>query len=497
MPKMPGFLHARSKRDQAEWDLVQSRTAARLAAMFRHETGQEPPPIGDDGTPVVVDPGVDSATASTQPAARPSRASGRRPRIVVVGDRDGPPADGARPRPRRPMNRGVGPNGWTVVDPSIRTDPLAPIEPVGVMSTPGDDLGEDIWRLPGESIPDLAPSPEPAPDPAETAVTAPVAASQPDIEAEPLEAPALVVADPVIEVHAVAARPAPVRRPAKRRSQAKVPVAALPPAPPPAPTAHCPYCAQFLDPAPTVSKRCDRCRQRIVVKRAEGRMVYLTEAAVLVFDAERRRVANAGRLTRERERWLRLAAPAGAPASRVMQLGSARLTEEVVAAARTLYLTTVDRAVRAAKRDHDWDGAARIRREQAMTLYRLAGSRVPPSADVLAAYREGVAAELRGVAEISRDAELVSARCCDPCRADDGRIFRIATELRVPRLPHAACPKGLCRCQWDLAARDRRTIRRYLQRRPGTAARAASPEDAPTVPPEDASTAPVESVPVA
>jgi ketosteroid isomerase-like protein len=240
--------------------------------------------------------------------------------------------------------------------------------------------------------------------------------------------------------------------------------------------AYCPYCALVLDPAPTVSRRCDRCRQKIMVKRVDGQAVYLTEAAVQVFDSERRRIANAGRLTRERERWLRLAATAGAPAGRQAQLAAARLSEEVVAASRSLYLTTVDRAVRTAKRDRDWDGASRIRRDQAMALYRLAGSPVPPPADVVATYREGVAAELRGVAEISRDAELVSARCCDACRADDGRIFRITSELRTLRLPHADCPKGLCRCHWDLAARDRRTIRRYLQRRPGTATRTTSAE---------------------
>ena len=70
----------------------------------------------------------------------------------------------------------------------------------------------------------------------------------------------------------------------------------------------------------------------------------------------------------------------------------------------------------------------------------------------MALYREGVAAELRGIAEISRDAELVAASCCDACRADHHRIFRISTELRQPRLPHADCPRGLCRCHWDLAA---------------------------------------------
>ena len=216
------------------------------------------------------------------------------------------------------------------------------------------------------------------------------------------------------------------------------------------------------------------------MKRVEGRAVYLTEAAVLVFEAERRRVASSGRLTRERERWLRLAAAAGAPAERQARLAAAPLSEKVVDAARTLYLGTVDRAFRAAKRDHDWETASRIRREEATALYRVHGSGVPPQAELVALYREGVVAELRGIAEFSRDAELVSASCCDICRADDRRIFRIANELRVPRLPHEGCPRGLCRCGWDLAARDRTTMRRYLRRRPHTESRTAPNEPAPT-----------------
>lgn len=499
MPRMPGFLQSRSKKEEAEWDRVQSRTAARLAAMFREETGQEPSAEADLSSVPPLD-GVDVAgqAPTLESAPRARRADGRRPRIIVLGNPDGGTVKPTRPRARRVVEHGPGPNGWTVVDPSARDD-LA--EPVAVMATPAEGHpAEDIWRLPVEPAADLAMAPEAPAEVAESAAAPGVPASvdallSPDVPPS-ADVPPGAEALPSPAASQRAPRPAALRTPAKRKSRASSRVVAAVPVPPPAPTAHCPYCALLLDPAPTVSKRCDRCRQRIVVKRADGRMVYLTEAAVLVFDAERRRVANAGRLTRERERWLRLAAPAGAPASRVTQLGAARLTEEVVSAARTLYLTTVDRAVRAAKHDRDWDAAARIRREQAMTLYRLAGSRVPPPAEVLAVYREGVAAELRGVAEISRDAELVSARCCDACRADDGRIFRIATELRVPRLPHAACPKGLCHCQWDLAARDRRTIRRYLQRRPGTAVRAVSPEAASTIPPEDMPTASAEAAPV-
>lgn len=472
MPRMPGFLQSRSKREQAEWDLVQSRTAARLAAMFREETGQEPPADEDAVSPV---DGGDAADApALESAPRERREGTRRPRIVVMGDAATAPVKPPRRKARPIVQRGAGPNGWTVVDPSVREDPA---EPVPVMAPPTDDQADDdMWRLPSEPATDLPMSAEaPAQAPLEAAdtVVTPSFEEAPSAEAEPTpEAPTAEVVPT-----RVVAPPKAARTPARRKSRARSRTVVAPP-PPPAPVviAHCPYCALVLDPAPTVSRRCDRCRQRIMVKRVDGQAVYLTEAAVQVFDSERRRIANAGRLTRERERWLRLAATAGAPAGRQAQLAAARLSEEVVAASRSLYLTTVDRAVRTAKRDRDWDGASRIRRDQAMALYRLAGSPVPPPADVVATYQEGVAAELRGVAEISRDAELVSARCCDACRADDGRIFRITSELRTLRLPHADCPKGLCRCHWDLAARDRRTIRRYLQRRPGTAARTTSAE---------------------
>ena len=281
-------------------------------------------------------------------------------------------------------------------------------------------------------------------------------------------APEPSVARPATGRSAAARRPtrragASQRRPVPAPSRVPVHVA----------TAYCPYCAKLLDPVPTTSKRCDRCRQRIVVKRIDGSARYLTEAAVLVFEAERRRVVNSVRWSRDRDRWLRLASAAGAPPERQAQLAAARLTEDVVAAARKLYLTTVDRAFRAARAARDWEGAARVRRDEAAALYRVAGSPTPPPADVVEIFREGVAAELRGVAEIAREAELVSARCCDACRGDDRVIVRITQELRTPRLPHVECPRGLCRCHWDLPTRARMTMRRYLRRRPGAEPRVA------------------------
>ena len=159
---------------------------------------------------------------------------------------------------------------------------------------------------------------------------------------------------------------------------------------------------------------------------------------------------GAGRLHRDRDRWLKLAAAAGAPADRAARLSAAEVSERDVEGCRTLYLGTVERAIRAARRERRWEDAARIRRAQALVLYRVAGSPVPPPDGIVRLHRDGTAAELRGIAGIAREAELVGATCCDACRADDGRTLRITAELRVPRLPHEGCPRGLCRCRWDL-----------------------------------------------
>ena len=164
-------------------------------------------------------------------------------------------------------------------------------------------------------------------------------------------------------------------------------------------------------------------------------------------------------------RWLKAAAAVDAPPERVAKLAFAPLSEQVVAASRTLYMTTVDRSFRTAKRERRWVDASRIKREQALVLSRMAGSPIPPPEDAVLAHREAAAASLHGVAEMSREAELVSRRCCEVCDADDGQTFRIASELRTPRLPHAGCPRGLCRCDWFLAVRDQSMVRRNLRRR--------------------------------
>jgi uncharacterized Zn finger protein (UPF0148 family) len=250
----------------------------------------------------------------------------------------------------------------------------------------------------------------------------------------------------------------------------EVPAEIAPPTPqPPAPVTRvaCPNCGVTLDPPPDHTRLCPRCRRRIVVRHSESRAIYLTEAAVEVFEAERQREIDEQTWTRERRRWLYLARSAGAPADRRRRAAAAPLTAEAVRSSRTLYMVAAERAVRAARRDKRWDDVARIRRRQAAALFEEAGSSPPPADEIVALHREGVAATLRALAAVSREAELVGASCCPACRADNERIFRIADELRTPRLPHAGCPRGFCSCDWWPALRNPATKRR--RRRTSTA----------------------------
>jgi hypothetical protein len=137
-----------------------------------------------------------------------------------------------------------------------------------------------------------------------------------------------------------------------------------------------------------------------------------------------------------------------------------------VDAARDLYLAAADAAVRAARSDKRLIDVSRIRRAQAAALFAAAGSPVPPPEDIAALHREAMLSLLRSLASQGTGAELVSAGCCAACRSDDGRVFKIADELRTPRLPHAGCTKGICGCDWWIGVVERKRRRR---RRPGAA----------------------------
>lgn len=315
----------------------------------------------------------------------------------------------------------------------------------------------------------IAPEPE-APEPGAIAPEPEPKAPEPEVIAAAREAPEPVVVESS-PVDAPTRSALDASTSAKPAARPRRPVVSSPPRERVAAASHaasapyCPYCALLLDPPPEANRRCPRCRERIIVKRVDGRTIYLTEASVSVFDAERRRMASAGRWTRERQRWLKVATAVGAPAERVARLEAAPLSEELVRAAHALYSTTVDRSFKTAKRERRWDDASRIMREHAQVLFRLAGASIPPPEESVRAHQQAAAAALHGIAEMAREAELVGARCCSTCAADHGQTFRIATELRTPRLPHTACPKGLCRCDWYLAVRDQTMVRRHLRRR--------------------------------
>jgi hypothetical protein len=417
---MQGLWRPRPKIDEAEFDAAKSRTAARLAEVF----GLEPPvPATDLGTTPDAEQAIEAAS--------------------------GPAGQHDEPETSLPSQAANGPRPGIVVEGGSNL--------VGVMAEPGPDLvGVTVHA---DMIDEAAVEP--------TSVAG-GATDTPGVTARPARRPGTPVGvmeprrlDSAAKGARGEARTAGARavRPGARPARGKTRAAPVAIAP------SCPYCAVLLQPAPTTSRRCLRCRHRIVVKRVAGRAVYLTEAAVEVFEAERKRSASAGRLARERARWLTLAAAAGAPPERSSRLLAAAVSEELVDSARALYLATVERSFQVARRERRWEDASRIRREHAAVLYRMAKSPVPPPAEIVKLHRDGVTAELRGIAAIARDAELVAATCCDTCRAEDGRVLRVSAELRAPRLPHDGCPKGLCRCRWALAT-PRTTVQRYLRRRP-------------------------------
>jgi hypothetical protein len=145
--------------------------------------------------------------------------------------------------------------------------------------------------------------------------------------------------------------------------------------------AYCPYCATILDPPPSATRRCGQCRQKIVVRSLDGRTVFLAEAALPVFEAERRRAAEAERLGRLRDKWLELALRAGAPLERARRLAEEPASENRLAAARALYISAIDRSFEAAIRADKLEEAARIRFDQAVVLYGFAGAPPPMAAE--------------------------------------------------------------------------------------------------------------------
>ncbi len=219
----------------------------------------------------------------------------------------------------------------------------------------------------------------------------------------------------------------------------------------PAVLAACPSCAVLLDPRPTASRRCSQCRERIVVKRLEGGVLYLTGPAAAALEAGQRRVKETARLARIRDRWLAQASAVGASPAAIERIGRVTASEEGVQAARALYLGAANRAFTAAHRERRFAEAAAVRRAHALALVREQGASAPVPDEVIALYRDAMLAELKSQREFGRDAELAAASCCEVCRVEAGLVVRISEEVKVARLPHADCPKGICSCRWQVA----------------------------------------------
>ena len=244
------------------------------------------------------------------------------------------------------------------------------------------------------------------------------------------ETVAQVVAPPSPVVRPAAA-PRPAKAAGKKRPKSKASAFKWPA------QASCPYCAQLLVPAPTTHKRCPRCRQRVMVRRVEDRVAFLTEASVAIFESERRRVAESKHWIGPRNQWIRLAEAAGARPDKVAKVNESLATPESVYAARSVYFAAVDRSVKDARADHDWPLAVRIRRAQAAAVSKLEGSPIPPPDDAVELHRDAAAigaARHRGAGEggrARRRAVLPRLRC--RCRA------HVPDQRGAPPAPSAPC----------------------------------------------------------
>lgn len=343
----------RSADDQeAEVERVRAVTLQRLGGSARPEPPQatvvsapadDPDPIHDtdptdppNAAPVAGVPETDEAIDVTESVDQASAAKVRKPLVFRIAGIDEPPA----PVP---------------VDPELDATPLVMF------------LG--------------APAPGWTADPAPSSVEGPSVAMEASAQ-DTLFSGDRTDLEPVMESEAAESEAAsPVAESATVASpEAEPPTSIVPAAPAVASveaTAYCPYCATILKPPPTSDRRCTECKQQIVVRQVDDRTVWLMEAALPVFEAERRRIAVEERWTAQRAHWLNLALRAGAPKGRVAKAAEEAPTEAKVSAARGLYLSSVDRAFEGAVKDDQWAVAARIRFDEALVLFDFAGAPIP------------------------------------------------------------------------------------------------------------------------
>ena len=436
MPRLPGLHKRLSKAEELELELARQGSVARLERLLAQRAGID---VDDDEASAEDDEGSPEDTESPGDGAIPTERA-----MVAVMGAELETGDGTEPH-----------------DAIAAGDDEAPIELAAGVSLMGPDaidatrrqavrrqaavqVVEDDWDIGGpeaQSTTEAAtdPSPEESAKPASrprkprgTKAAAPAGSKAP--------APAATAKSPVV--------PPPPPRPRAASRLAVHPKRPKRQPRQPLVLAACPSCAVLLDPRPTASRRCRECRERIVVKRLEGGVLYLTAPAAAALEAAQRKAKETARLSRIRGRWLAQAASVGAPSASIERIVRVAATEDSVQAARALYLAAANRAFLAARREHRMADAATIRRTHALALLREQADPTVVPDDVLGLYRDAMIAELKAQREFGRDAELIAASCCDTCRDDNGLIARISDEVKVGRLPHTGCPKGICACRW-------------------------------------------------
>jgi hypothetical protein len=92
--------------------------------------------------------------------------------------------------------------------------------------------------------------------------------------------------------------------------------------------------------------------------------------------------------------------------------------------------------------ENRWFDVYHLRAAQASARRALGHSYIEPARESWKAWHQVQARS--GVTKVQ-----IVGECCATCDQDDGRVFPVVSEIGRPRLPHAACEFGFCRCAYE------------------------------------------------
>lgn len=204
--------------------------------------------------------------------------------------------------------------------------------------------------------------------------------------------------------------------------------------------AECPHCGVNFDPPPARTRKCPKCRERVVVRSHRKQKFYLTEAQVEAFEKKRAReyLRNAAIRAAEnihvnlekfetRERDLQDEMPGSGPHDVFWSLANERVAS----------------LMKPQMSSSDWHRLSMVYFQQALWLNKQERDYWHLKSEADKAYAQSYA--LQGIETL----EIV-AEDCDECRAFHGKQYPIHQAVKSWPIPEGVCTAKWCTCTWNL-----------------------------------------------